>query len=102
MKTRTARGVMPIHGFFSLYASTLLSSLWCLIKRKPKSKIERALDGLARYSKLRDLAKFYRLQAAEFEIQAEQIRLELRSEKRALRRTREEEFYKRLGLERRQ
>lgn len=100
MRTMEATNLKSIYGGLALYASTLAFVISNLIGKRPKSKTERAVDGLARYSKLRNIAKSHRLQAADFEIQAEKLRLEFRSERRFFRRAREEEFYRRLSMER--
>ncbi|MDZ4328787.1 MAG: hypothetical protein U1A73_27795 [Pseudomonas sp.] len=98
MRTIGARNVISIYRYLALYASALFVP-WNLMKRR-KSESERASGRLARYIKLRDLAKSYRLRATEFEIQAEKIRLKSRSEQKASRRAQEEEFFRKLRMER--
>jgi hypothetical protein len=94
MKTLNVENVMLICGYLAAYAIAL-GLAWKLMQKRRKSPDENASNWRACYIKLSGLAKFHRLRAARFEIQAEKVRLKWQREQRALRRRLHEEmFYK--------
>lgn len=83
---------MSIYLPLALYVAVALVG-WRLMKRKRNSKAERANYWQTCYLKLNSLARSHRLQAAEFEIQAEKFRLRWVQEQRALQRKMYDEMF---------
>jgi hypothetical protein len=94
METINATNGMSVYLPLALYVIVAIIG-WRLMKRRRKSKAERATYWQTCYIKLNGLAKSHRRQAAEFEIQAEKFRLRWQQEQRALhKRSFDEMFFK--------
>jgi hypothetical protein len=92
METINAGNGLSIYLPLALYLVVAIVG-WRLMKRRRRSKAERATYWQTCYIKLNSLAKSHRRQAAEFEIQAEKFRLRWQQEQRALQKRRFDEMF---------
>jgi hypothetical protein len=92
MEATTASHAMSIYLPLALYVVVAVIG-WRLMKWQRKCKAQRAVYWQSCYIKLDSLARSHRLRAAEFEIEAEKIRLRWQREQRALHKKRFDEMF---------